>query len=351
MVLTCERPDFPKNDPGLRVDWVTRREEHTRPSLDLPVVRPGREEIMDRQESSVDSKGVLAAVLTPMDEDLKPDHQVFSAHCHRLLAAGCHGLSVFGTTGEANSLSVNERLAALEALIESDVPVKTLLPGTGSCALTDTVRLSRAALEAGAGGVLVLPPFYYKGVGEDGLFRFFAEVVERLGDDRLRLYLYHIPQMTGVDLGLPLISRLIDAYPGVVVGTKDSSGDTERIMTLCREFPDFSVLAGTETLLLETLRDGGEGCISATVNVTSRLARRVYDAHTTGKGDEAEALQERLTQLRASIEAYPVIPALKQIMARLTGDKQWRNIRPPLSGLDEKHAKDLLSAVSLSELL
>ena len=296
-------------------------------------------------------KGVLAAVLTPMDEDLKPNHQAFAAHCRRLLAAGCHGLSVFGTTGEANSLSVNERLAALEGLLDSGVPVETLLPGTGSCALTDTVRLSRAALEAGAAGVLVLPPFYYKGVGDDGLFRFFAEVVERVGDDRLRLYLYHIPQMTGVDLGLPLLSRLIEAYPGVVVGTKDSSGDRERIMTLCREFPEFSVLAGTETLLLETLRAGGEGCISATVNVTSRLARRVHDAHASGKDDEAEELQERLTQVRMSIEAYPVIPALKQLMTRLTGDEQWRNIRPPLSELDEKRTKVLLSDAPLTELL
>jgi 4-hydroxy-tetrahydrodipicolinate synthase len=305
-----------------------------------------------KESSSVAGpKGVLAAVLTPMDEDLKPNHQAFAAHCHRLLAAGCHGLSVFGTTGEANSLSVNERLAALEGLVDSGVPVERLLPGTGSCALTDTVRLSRAALEAGAAGVLVLPPFYYKRVGDDGLFRFFAEVVERVGDDRLRLYLYHIPQMTGIDLGLPLISRLVDAYPGVVVGTKDSSGDRERIMTLCREFPDFSVLAGTETLLLETLRGGGEGCISATVNVTSRLARRVHDAHASGKDDEAEALQERLTHVRMSIEAYPVIPALKQLLARLTGDEEWRNIRPPLSGLDERRTKDLLTNVPLAELL
>jgi 4-hydroxy-tetrahydrodipicolinate synthase len=306
---------------------------------------------MKSKENRVDLKGVLAAVLTPMDEDLNPDHRAFAAHCHRLLEAGCHGLSVFGTTGEANSLSVDERLAALEALVESGVPPEKLLPGTGACALTDTVRLSRAALEAGTAGALVLPPFYYKGVGDDGLFRFFAEVVERVGDDRLRLYLYHIPQMTGVDLGLSLISRLIDAYPGVVVGTKDSSSDRKRIMTLCREFPDFSVLAGTETLLLETLGSGGEGCISATVNVTSRLARRVHDAHAAGKDDEAEALQERLTQLRASIEAYPVIPALKQLMARLTGDKQWRNIRPPLSSLDEKRTQGLLSSVHLADLL
>jgi 4-hydroxy-tetrahydrodipicolinate synthase len=157
--------------------------------------------------------------------------------------------------------------------------------------------------------------------------------------------------MTGVDLGLSLISRLIEAYPDMVVGTKDSSGDRERITTLCREFPGFSVLAGTETLLLETLRSGGDGCISATVNVTSRLARRVHEAHAAGKHDEAEALQERLTQLRASIEAYPVIPALKQLMAILTSEEEWRNIRPPLSGLDEKRKNDLLSNVPLADLL
>src|SRR5215207_117296 len=309
---------------------------------------------MDRKESEANPtlpKGVLAAALTPMDRDLAPDHRAFAAHCLRLLAAGCHGLAVFGTTGEGTSLSTDERLAALEALVENGVSGEVLLPGTGSCALTDTVRLSRAALEVGAAGVLVLPPFYYKDTGDDGLFRFFAEVVERVGDDRLRLYLYHIPQMTGVDLGLPLISRLIDSYPGVIVGTKDSSGDRERIMTLCREFPDFSVLAGTETLLLETLRGGGAGCISATVNVTSRLARRVHDAHASGNDYEAEALQERLTQVRGSIEAYPVIPALKQLMASLTGDERWRNIRPPLSELDEQSAENLLSSVPLAELL
>jgi 4-hydroxy-tetrahydrodipicolinate synthase len=150
---------------------------------------------------------------------------------------------------------------------------------------------------------------------------------------------------------LPLISRLIEAYPGTVAGTKDSSGDRERIETLCREFPDFSVLAGTETLLLETLRNGGQGCISATVNVTSRLARRVYDAHASGRDDEAETLQESLSALRASIETYPMIPALKALMAGLTDDGEWRNLRPPLSGLDGEQEKKLLADVPLAELL
>ncbi len=296
-------------------------------------------------------RGVFAAALTPMDVDLNPDHGAFADHCRQLLEAECHGVAVFGTTGEATSFSVDERLAALEALIEDSVPAEALLPGTGSAALTDTVRLSRAALEAGTAGVLVLPPFYYKGIDDEGLFRFFAEVVERVDDDRLRLYLYHIPHLTGVGFGFGVISRLLESFPGAVVGTKDSSGDAERIATLCREFPNFSVLAGTETLLLDTLREGAAGCISATVNVTSRLARRVHDAHQAGESDEAEALQRRLTELRALIEAYPMIPALKRLTAELTGDEDWRNLRPPLSALDEADFEELLSRLPLSELL
>lgn len=288
-------------------------------------------------------KGVLAAALTPMDGELNVDHEAFATHCRRLLDAGCHGLGIFGTTGEANSLSAGERIAALEALAESGVPGEKLLPGTGSCALTEAVRLSRGALEMGVPGVLVLPPFYYKGVSDDGLFRFFAELIERIADPRLRVYLYHFPQMTGVGISLPLIENLLEAYPGVIAGTKDSAGDWDRIEALCREFPGFQVFAGTERYLLDTLRHGGAGCISATVNVTSQLARQVHDAHEAGRKAEAEALQEHLTSLRSAIEEYPTIPALKSLTGRFTGEDAWQNIRPPLMRLDDGHADKLLS--------
>jgi len=287
--------------------------------------------------------GVFAAALTPMDDGLNVDHEAFAAHCSRLLDAGCHGLGVFGTTGEANSLSADERIVALEALVEGGVSGERLLPGTGSCALTEAVHLSRAALEVGAPGVLVLPPFYYKGVSDDGLFRFFAGLIERIADPRLRVYLYNFPQMTGVGISLPLIERLLEAYPGVIAGTKDSAGDWERIETLCHEFPGFRVFAGTERYLLDTLRHGGAGCISATVNVTSQLARQVHDAHEAGREGEAEALQGHLTELRDTIEAYPAIPALKSIMGRLTGEGVWRSLRPPLTNLDDEKADELLS--------
>lgn len=296
------------------------------------------------------TKGVFAAALTPLDKDLKPNHKAFAVHCRRLLDAGCHGLGIFGTTGEANSFSVDERIAALEALLAEDIPGNSLLPGTGSCALPDAVRLSRAALDVGAVGSLVLPPFYYKGVSDEGLFRFFAELIERVGDDRLQVYLYHIPQMAGVGFSIPLIGRLLQSYPGVVVGTKDSAGDRDRIETLCKEFPELTVFAGTERYLLDTLRSGGAGCISATVNVTARMARRVYDLHEAGENDEAEALQRHLTGVRSTIEAYPPIPALKSLMNHLSAEKDWLNMRPPLVGLQQEQAEKLASQLPTREL-
>lgn len=301
------------------------------------------------REAGTSLGGVFAAALTPMDRELNVDQGVFTAGCRRLLDAGCHGLGVFGTTGEANSLSVEERLSALDALVEGGIPGEKLLPGTGACALTDAVRLSRAALEAGAAGVLVLPPFFYKGVSDDGVFRFFAELIERVGDERLRVYLYNFPQMTGLSFSLPLIERLLESYPGVVVGTKDSSGDLERIRGTCREFPEFSVFAGTEQYLLDTLRHGGAGCISATVNVTSRLSRRVYDAYEEGRED-AESLQQSLTELRSEIEAFPMIPALKTLMYQSTREKSWHNLRPPLCELDDEQTRDLSSRLPVSAL-
>jgi 4-hydroxy-tetrahydrodipicolinate synthase len=279
-------------------------------------------------------KGVLAAALTPMREDLSIDRGAFAAHCRHLLDAGCHGLAIFGTTGEANSLSVGERIEAWEGLVEDGIPAETLLPGTGACALPDAVELSRSALAVGAAGVLALPPFYYKGVSDDGLFRFFAELIERVGDDRLRLFLYHIPPMAVVGFTLELIRRLMDAYPGIVVGTKDSSGDGDRIERICKAFPELIVFAGTEKYLLDTLLWGGDGCISATVNVTARQARAVYDAFAAG--EDASELQAALTQRRGYLDGFPTIPALKSLLG-------WEHLRPPLQPLDDELARTISS--------
>ncbi len=287
-------------------------------------------------------RGVFAAVLTPFTADLSPDLPVFLDHCRWLLANGCDGLGILGTTSEANSLSVEERLTLIEAMGASDLPRERLIIGTGCCAIPDTVRLTRAALEIGAAGVLVLPPFFYKNMSDDGLFAAYAETIERTGDDRLRLYVYHIPAMTGLDMGLDLIGRMIAAYPETVVGLKNSSGDWDNIAAMIRAFPGFDVFAGTEQYLLPALRAGGAGCISATTNAFCREAAAVY---ADWRGAEAAALQQHLTALRLAVQAVPAIPALKQIMARATGRAGWLNIRPPLTRLGEEQTRALFASL------
>jgi 4-hydroxy-tetrahydrodipicolinate synthase len=282
--------------------------------------------------------GVYAAALTPLRQDLTIDRRAFAGHCRRLLEEGCDGLAIFGTTGEANSFSVGERVDAWQALVADGIPADTLLPGTGACALTDALTLTREALAAGARGVLALPPFYYKGVSDDGLFGFFAELIERVGDDRLRLFLYHIPPQAILGFSFELIARLLEAYPGVIAGAKDSSGDSARIEAVCREFPQLRVFAGTEALLLDTLGWGGAGCISATVNVTAPLSAEVFRTRST----EAQA---RLTERRLYLERFPVIPALKAILRDRTGDDAWRDVRPPLVALDDAHVRELLAGL------
>jgi 4-hydroxy-tetrahydrodipicolinate synthase len=285
---------------------------------------------------------VLAPVLTPFREDLSPDPGRFVRHCRWLLSQGCAGLAVFGTTSEANSLSIEEREALLQELLGAGIDPGKLLPGTGCCALTDTVRLTRAAVRAGCAGVLMLPPFYYKGVSEDGLFRSFAEVIERVGDARLRVYLYHIPPVAQVGFSMKLVERLLTAYPGTVVGMKDSSGDWNNTKAMLDAFArsGFEVFVGSERFLLANLRNGGVGCITATANINAAPIDRLFrDWRTPG----AEQLQEELNALRGAVEKYPVIPALKAIVAHFSGEAAWRAPRPPLVELPGAQAEALLA--------
>ena len=181
-------------------------------------------------------RGVLSPVVTPFRKDYAPDAQRFVRHCKWLLDHGCAGLAVFGTNSEANSLSVEERMTLLESLVEAGVPAAKLMPGTGCSALTDSVRLTAHAVKLGCAGALMLPPFYYKGVPDEGLFRNFSEVIQRVGDDRLQLYLYHIPPVAQVPITLGLIERLLKAYPKTVAGVKDSSGDWNNTQAMIDAF-------------------------------------------------------------------------------------------------------------------
>jgi len=286
--------------------------------------------------------GVLAPVLTPFRADLAPDPARLVAHCRWLLAHGCAGLAPFGTTSEASSLSADEREALLDALLEGGIPPGRLVPGTGCCALPDTVRLTAHAVRRGCAGVLVLPPFYYKGVSDDGLFRAFAEVIERVGDDRLRVYLYHIPPVAQVGLGAALVERLLRAYPRAIAGMKDSSGDlanTKRMLDLFAA-RGFDVFVGSERFLLENMRGGGVGCITATGNVNAAAIDRLFREWDT---TSAERLQDEVNAIRGAVEKVPVIPALKAILAHHAGDPGWGTLRPPLVPLAPAQRDALLA--------
>ncbi len=283
-------------------------------------------------------QGVFAPVLTPMRDDLSPDTEKWIAFCQQLLADGCTGLAPFGTTSEANSLGIDERMEMLAALVAAGVPAQQLMPGVGTCAIPDTARLAGQAARLGCGGVLMLPPFYYKGVSEEGIFRSVAEVIERVGDERLRIYLYHIPPIAVVGFSLPLIERLVKAYPATVVGIKDSSGDWDNLKAILESFPGFGTFTGSERFLLPTLRLGGVGTISAMANVIPQKIRRVYDHWQT---EDAEQLQEALNAPREALREYAPIPALKQLLADRSGDAGWRNLRPPLVNLDAQQAAEM----------
>jgi len=285
-------------------------------------------------------KGVLAAVLTPLRADLAPDIKEFVAFCRWLLAHGCTGLAPLGTTGEANSLSLDQRLRLLEAAREGGVPMEKLIPGTGASALADAVTLTRAAVAMGCGGALLLPPFYYKNPSEDGLFAFFSEVIERVGDARLRLYLYHFPQMSAVPIAASLIHRLKQSFGDVIAGLKDSSGDWNYSAHLLKEFPGFGVFSGGDESLIDNLRAGGAGCISASTNVSASLARLVYDQWQSA---EAPALQKRVTAARLLLQSYPFQSGLKEIVAERTGNPLWRNLLPPLQPLPPTQRTELLA--------
>jgi len=283
--------------------------------------------------------GVLSPVVTPFKADLTPDPDRFIRQCRWLLGQDV-GLAVFGTNSEANSLSTEEKVELLDRLVGAGVDPGRMMPGTGCCALTDSVRLTAHAMKLGCGGVLMLPPFYYKGVSDDGLFRSFAEVIERVGDPRLRIYLYHIPPVSQVAITLPLIGRLLKAYPGVVAGAKDSSGDWNNTEAYLVNFASqgFDVFPGSETFLLQGLRAGGVGCISATANVNPGAIARLF---ATWQAADADAQQARLSEIRGIFARHPMIPALKAAIAHYGGDASWATVRPPLVELTQSQTASL----------
>ncbi len=293
-------------------------------------------------------RGVLAPVVTPFKADLSPDCERFIRHCQWLLSQDC-GLAVFGTNSEANSMAAEERSTLLDAVVAAGVDPSRMMPGTGCCSMAETVELTTHAVRHGCAGVLMLPPFYYKDVSEEGLYRYFSEVVQRVGDTRLKIYLYHIPPVAIVGITPKLVERLLKAYPNAIAGMKDSSGDWNNTKIFLDAFAEngFDVFVGSESFLLANMRNGGVGTISATANVNPAAIHKLYRQwNTAGDADNADQQQSKLNAVREvfSSRKFPsTIAALKQAIAIYRNDPEWSRVRPPLVELTKEQAK-LLAA-------
>lgn len=290
-------------------------------------------------------RGALAAMVTPLTDGLEPDIPALLAHGRRLLDHGCSGLVALATAGEANSLSLRQRLRIVEAAACGEWPIAQVIMGGGSCALDEAASLCKAIAATGAAGILLLPPFYYRDAEEDGIFRFYAALIERVGEPDLRIVLHHRPQASAAPITEHLIERLRASFGAVVAGVQNGAGDWPTTAALIRGFPDLAVFSGTERFLLESLRAGGHGAISATLNLTAPLAGAIDRAHRSQE-TSAGALQEALSDVRQVCDGFATPMAQKEMLARLTGKPGWRRVLPPLLPLPVKRGEELAARLA-----
>lgn len=289
-------------------------------------------------------RGVFCASLTPVNADFTLHRQAFTAHCQKLLKDGLTGIALLGTTGEANSFSVAERQIILETALQAGIDPSRLLPGTGVSSLADSVTLTRHAASLGVKTTIILPPFYYKNVSDDGLYGFYANIVERVADPDLQIILYHIPQFSGVEISFGLIESLLKKYPDTFIGVKDSSGNLDHMLEMVRLFPEFSVFSGADPLMLPLLQKGGAGAITATTNIVGAELAFVFNNFDRPEAAaDLLAAQARVIAARNEVSRFHQMASLKEILARQTGLEVWRHMLPPLCALSAAQREALLS--------
>ena len=288
-------------------------------------------------------RGIWPALLTPLNADLSIDHARLAAHCKTLLTNACTGVTVFGTSGEGPSFSMAERKQAIDKLIKNGIPASQIIVSTSCAALPETLALTRHAVATGVHGCLMLPPFFFKGVSDEGIIDSYRYVIDGLADagslDRLKLYLYHIPQVSGVGLSHHVIAMLKQMYPATILGIKDSGCNTAHSVGLAEAFmKELTVYAGYEPDLPAMGRRGSSGAISGLANFMPRLVNRLV---TQPDAAATPAERERVIQLLGLLEGYSLMPALKGIMAVLSGEQAWLRVRPPLVALTENEFESL----------
>jgi 4-hydroxy-tetrahydrodipicolinate synthase len=268
--------------------------------------------------------GVIAAIATAIDETGEPDGARSIALARFLFDNGCDGLNELGTTGEGTSFSLLQRMRVMRAYAESGLPLQRMLVGTGAAALDDAVALTRHAAGIGFAGALVLPPFYYKGVSDDGLFAVIEAIVSATAAQPIPIYLYHFPAQSGVPWHIALIRRLIDSFGERIAGLKDSSGDLDFAHAAASLSPSFQVFPSIEAALPQARSGPFAGCISATTNLNADLCARFY------RSGDAAALRKAVAA-RTLFDGKPLVPGVKALLGHIHGEPQWARVAPPLS--------------------
>lgn len=290
--------------------------------------------------------GVITPILTPFNDDLSFAADLYVRHAHWLLQQGVHYISPFGTTGEALSMSVSERITALDALIDGGIDPGVLMPGTGLCNLDDTVALCNHAVQRGCMAVMTLPPFFYKNADDDGLYAYFARLIDRVNDSRLKICMYHIPSMAGIGFTPDLARRLARDFADTIIAYKDSSGDFENTKAIIAAAPNIAVFPGSEIFLRTGLEHGGMGCIAATCNVNPAGIRRIFDLATATQEGDLDQAVEAMMAMRKPITDYVAITAMKGLLADKYDDGRWANVRPPLLPLGDADTRALIGSLN-----
>jgi 4-hydroxy-tetrahydrodipicolinate synthase len=286
--------------------------------------------------------GIWPALLTPLDAELNIDHARMAAHARDLLARGCGGVTIFGTTGEGPSFSMAERRETLQQLVAHGVPAERIIVSTSCAAWPETLALTRHAIERGVHGCLALPPFFFKGVSDAGVMAYYVRLLDALPSSGWRLYLYHIPQVVGVGLSQDVIRALLDRYPKVIAGIKDSACERAHSVGLARAFmPGITVYVGYEPDLPTMGALGSTGAISGLANFLPDTVRRLVQAHD-GPGIAQDA--QTIARVLQTLEPHALMPALKSIMATVSGDEAWLRVRPPLVAMTAPAHTELKAA-------
>ena len=295
--------------------------------------------------------GTYSAALTPINNDFSINKALFLKHCKNLLSQGVDGLGIFGSTGEANSFNVNEKIEAIHYLIDNGISPEKIIPGTGQCSVTDTVLLSKSVAKLKVRGILVLPAFFYKNVKDDGVVEYYRRVIEEVEDQSLNYILYNIPQVSGVKINISILERLIDLYPNNLVGMKDSSGDLDNMLQVIKSINDFSLFSGSDSLALKVCQYGGAGAITATSNISGKLLSFIVNNFKKESSiDNFQSLQDLQVQIRSTLFSNEPISTLKAFLSVKQNEKNWNRITPPLKTItDPQNDKTVIALMELTD--